>query len=74
MTTIADEYGNSINFRVGDRVAVRGSDGSDMTTGIGVDANVDGTAIKWSASDIITVADDKAYIDIDAIVEAISKV
>lgn len=49
-------------------------DGSDMTTGIGVDANVDGTAIKWSASDIITVADDKAYIDIDAIVEAISKV
>ena len=32
VTTIADEYGNSINFRVGDRVAVRGSDGSDMTT------------------------------------------
>ena len=30
VTTIADEYGNSINFRVGDRVAVRGSD--DMTT------------------------------------------
>lgn len=29
VTTIADEYGNSINFRVGDRVAVRGSDGSD---------------------------------------------
>ena len=26
VTTIADEYGNSINFRPGDRVAVRGSD------------------------------------------------
>ena len=25
VTTIADEYGNSINFRPGDRVAVRGS-------------------------------------------------
>ena len=33
VTTIADEYGNSIHFRAGDRVAVRGSDGSDMTTG-----------------------------------------
>ena len=32
VTTIADEYGNSINFRTGDRVAVRGSDGSDLTT------------------------------------------
>lgn len=32
VTTIADEYGNSIHFRAGDRVAVRGSDGSDMTT------------------------------------------
>ena len=32
VTTIADEYGNSINFRPGDRVAVRGSDGSDFTT------------------------------------------
>ena len=32
VTTIADEYGNSINFRAGDRVAVRGSDGSDLTT------------------------------------------
>ncbi len=32
VTTIADEYGNSINFRPGDRVAVRGSDGSDLTT------------------------------------------
>lgn len=32
VTTIADEYGNSINFRPGDRVAVRGSDGSDKTT------------------------------------------
>ena len=31
VTTIADEYGNSINFRPGDRVAVRGSDGSDFT-------------------------------------------
>lgn len=30
VTTIADEYGNSINFRAGDRVAVRGSDGSDF--------------------------------------------
>ena len=28
VTTIADEYGNSINFRPGDRVAVRGSDAS----------------------------------------------
>ena len=26
VTTIADEYGNSIHFRAGDRVAVRGSD------------------------------------------------
>ena len=32
VTTIADEYGNSINVRPGDRVAVRGSDGSDKTT------------------------------------------
>ena len=32
VTTIADEYGNSIHFRAGDRVAVRGSDGSDLTT------------------------------------------
>ena len=30
VTTIADEYGNSINFRPGDRVAVRGSDGARM--------------------------------------------
>ena len=32
VTTIADEYGNSIRFQAGDRVAVRGSDGSDRTT------------------------------------------
>ena len=32
VTTIADEYGNSIHFREGDRVVVRGSDGSDLTT------------------------------------------
>lgn len=32
VTTIANEYGNCINFRIGDRVAVRGSDGSDLTT------------------------------------------
>ena len=32
VTTIADEYGNAINFRAGDRVAVRGSDGTDLTT------------------------------------------
>ena len=30
VTTIADEYGNSINFRAGDRVAVRGSDGCGL--------------------------------------------
>ncbi len=32
VTTIADEYGNGINFHEGDRVAVRGSDGTDLTT------------------------------------------
>ncbi len=32
VTTIADEYGNGINFHVGDRIAVRGSDGTDLTT------------------------------------------
>ncbi len=32
VTTIADEYGNSIRFEAGDRVAVRGSSGSDLTT------------------------------------------
>ncbi len=32
VTTIADEYGNSIRFADGDRVVVRGSDGSDFTT------------------------------------------
>ncbi|MBE6181965.1 MAG: pyruvate kinase [Rikenellaceae bacterium] len=32
VTTIAEEYGNGINFCEGDRVAVRGSDGSDLTT------------------------------------------
>lgn len=32
VTTIADEYGNSISFNPGDRVSVRGSDGSDFTT------------------------------------------
>lgn len=32
VTTIAEEYGNSINFQAGDRVVVRGSDGGDFTT------------------------------------------
>ncbi|MEG0807905.1 MAG: pyruvate kinase [Alistipes sp.] len=32
VTTIAAEYGNSINFQPGDRVAVRGSVGADVTT------------------------------------------
>ena len=32
VTTIAEEYGNSIHFAAGDRVTVRGSDGSDPTT------------------------------------------
>lgn len=32
VTAIADEYGNSIRFEAGDRVVVRGSDGSDKTT------------------------------------------
>lgn len=40
VTTIADEYGNSINFQPGDRVAVRGSDGSDKTTRTVVYMNV----------------------------------
>ena len=32
VTTIADEYGNSIHYRAGDRIVVRGSEGSDRTT------------------------------------------
>ena len=32
VTTIAEEYGNSIRFAAGDRVTVRGSDGSDLST------------------------------------------
>lgn len=32
VTTIADEYGNSITFRSGDMVSVRGSKGEDFTT------------------------------------------
>ena len=32
VTTIADEYGNGIRFSEGDRVAVRGSEGADLTT------------------------------------------
>lgn len=32
VTTIAEEYGNAINFRAGDRISVRGSDGTDPTT------------------------------------------
>ncbi len=32
VTTIAEEYGNAIAYETGDRVTVRGSDGSDMTT------------------------------------------
>ncbi len=32
VTTIADEYGNSINYRPGDVVSVRGSKGDDLTT------------------------------------------
>lgn len=40
VTTIASEYGNGINFRAGDMVSVRGSDGSDMTTRTVVYMNV----------------------------------
>ena len=32
VTTIADEYGNGIRFAAGDRIAVRGSKGEDLTT------------------------------------------
>ncbi len=42
VTTIADEYGNSIRFNPGDRVAVRGSDGSDFTTRKVIYMNVPG--------------------------------
>ncbi len=42
VTTIAEEYGNSINFSIGDRVSVRGSDGSDMTTRKVIYMNVPG--------------------------------
>ena len=40
VTTIADEYGNSIRFRDGERVIVRGSDGSDFTTRTTIFMNV----------------------------------
>ena len=40
VTTIAEEYGNSIIFHAGDRVAVKGSTGADMTTRTTVYMNV----------------------------------
>lgn len=40
VTTIADECGNAINFRAGERVKVKGSDGSDLTTRTTVYMNV----------------------------------
>ncbi|MEG0499082.1 MAG: pyruvate kinase, partial [Alistipes sp.] len=42
VTTLAAEYGNAINFAVGDRVAVRGSKGDDLTTRKTVYMNVPG--------------------------------
>ena len=40
VTTIAEEYGNSIIFHTGDRVEVKGSDGSDLTTRTTIYMNV----------------------------------
>ncbi|MEG1404994.1 MAG: pyruvate kinase [Alistipes sp.] len=42
VTTIAAEYGNAINFAVGDRVVVRGSKGDDFTTRKTIYMNVPG--------------------------------
>ncbi len=42
VTAIADECGSAIHFRQGDRVAVRGSDGSDLTTREAIYLNVPG--------------------------------
>ena len=42
VTTLADECGNCINFRAGDRVRVRGSKGDDRTTRTTVYMNVPG--------------------------------
>ena len=42
VTTLASEYGERIEFKAGDRVAVRGSDGTDATTRETVYMNVPG--------------------------------
>ncbi len=42
VTTIADEYGNSIRYAEGDRVSVRGSKGDDRTTRKTIYMNVPG--------------------------------
>ena len=42
VTTIADEYGNSIRYAEGDRVSVRGSKGDDLTTRKTIYMNVPG--------------------------------
>ncbi len=42
VTTLAPEYGERIEYKAGDRVAVRGSDGSDFTTREVVYMNVPG--------------------------------
>ena len=42
VTTLAPEFGERIEFKAGDRVAVRGSDGSDATTREVVYMNVPG--------------------------------
>ena len=42
VTTIADEYGNSIRYAEGDRVSVRGSNGDDRTTRKTIYMNVPG--------------------------------
>lgn len=42
VTTLAPEYGERIEFKAGDRVAVRGSDGTDATTRETVYMNVPG--------------------------------
>ena len=42
VTTIADEYGNSIGYAEGDRVSVRGSKGDDRTTRKTIYMNVPG--------------------------------
>ncbi|MDE5906912.1 MAG: pyruvate kinase, partial [Alistipes sp.] len=42
VTSLAEEFGERIEFRAGDRVSVRGSDGSDATTRETVFLNVPG--------------------------------